>query len=203
MSSVKIIRRTFDVDIDVNSSVKRESYGTRAMVYNSETLRILPHPSGVYLEEVPVDRITGLCSFDYNYGDEAGFSKIDILTNKSYDLFSSKQDLLRSLNQKVDWNWLMDEDFVAKLPHIANHFDTLTKIKPETIEELADTIALIRPAKIGLIRIYRKNTIAVRKRLYSRPLDGSAYFKKSHAIAYASMIVAVMNKLKNPSGIIW
>lgn len=196
-------RRTFDVDIDVNSNCNRDDYGTRAMVYNEETQRILPHPSGVYLEDVPVDDVTGLCAFDYKYGDDAGFSKVDILTNKSYDLFKSKEDLSRAVQGEVDWKWLMDEEFVSKLPHIANHYDTLVKIQPNSVEELADTIALIRPAKIGLIEQYRKNTPAVRRRLYSRPLDGTAYFKKSHAIAYALMIVAVMNKLKNPSGIVW
>jgi hypothetical protein len=173
------------------------------MVYNEETHRILPHPSGVYLEPVPIDPVTGLCAFDYKYGDEVGFSKVDILTNKAYDIFKTKTEVLRAAEAEPDWNWLMDELFVQRLPHIANHYETVVKIQPTNVEELADMIALIRPAKIGLIPQYRKNQVAVRKRLYSRPLDGTAYFKKSHAIAYAIMIVAVMNKLKNPSGIVW
>ncbi len=197
------IRRTFDVDIDVNAKCNRTEYGTRAMVYNEDAMRILPHPSGVYLETVPVDAQTGLCAFDYKYGDEAGFIKVDILTNRTYDIFSSKQELTRFSLMEPDWSWLMDETFVEKLPHISKHFDVVTKIQPKSVEELADLIALIRPAKISLIPQYRKATAAVKRRLYSRPLDGTAYFKKSHAVAYAIMIVAYMNKLKNPSGIVW
>lgn len=197
------IRRSFDVDIDTGSLCNRADYGIRAMVYNEDVCKILPHPSGVYLEKVPVDPVTGLCAFDYKYGDSVGFAKVDILTNKSYDIFKTKKELLMFSIMTPDWRWLLDEEFTANLPHIGKHHDTLVKIQPNTVEELADVIALIRPAKIGLIGQYRKQQSAVRRRLYSRPLDGTAYFKKSHAIAYAIMIVAVMNKLKNPSGIVW
>ncbi|WGH49629.1 hypothetical protein [Alishewanella phage vB_AspM_Slickus01] len=203
MTHSVIERRTFDVDIDVNTSCKREQYGVRSMIYNEETQRILPHPSGVYLEDVPVDSVTNNCAFDYKYGDSLGFMKVDILTNKSYDRFRTKEELTKFSEMTPDWNKLLDENIVSRLPHIANHYDVITKIQPNSIEELADVIALIRPAKINLIPLYRGKTISVRKRLYSRPLDGTAYFKKSHAIAYAVMIVAVLNKIINPTGIQW
>ena len=196
-------RRTFDVDIDVSAECKRENFGTRSMIYNKETQRVLPHPSGIYLEAVPVDELTKNCAFDYNYGDSLGFMKVDILTNRSYNNFKNKSELTKFANMEPDWDKFMDEAMVAKLPHIANHFDTVSKIRPQTIEELADIIALIRPAKIRLIPDYRKKTKAVRHRLYKRPIDQSAYFKKSHAIAYAVMIVAVLNKISNPTGIQW
>ena len=195
--------RIFDVDIDVNSAVDRNQYGVRAMIYNKETERVLPHPSGVYLEPVPVDELTGGCAFDYEYGDQNGYMKIDMLTNKTYDLFNSKQHLLDALDAEPDWIRLLDEDFVSKLPHIGQHMDVVRKIRPKSIEELADLVALIRPAKIQYIQSYMTNRTSVRRRLYLKPTDGSAYFKKSHAIAYALMIVAVMNVLDNSALIKW
>ena len=195
--------RVFDVDIDVNSSVDRNEYGIRAMIYNKETERVMPHPSGVYLEEVPVDELTGFCAFDYEYGDANGYMKVDILTNKSYDLFRTKEQLLEALEIEPNWDSLMDESFVAKLPHIGTNFEIVRKIKPKNIEELADLVALIRPAKIQYIQSYLTNKASIRRRLYLKPSDGSPYFKKSHAIAYAMMIAAVMNKLQNSALVHW
>jgi DNA polymerase III alpha subunit len=173
------------------------------MIYNKETERILPHPSGIYLEPVPVDELTGGCAFDYEYGDANGYMKVDILTNKSYDMFRTKDQLISAIEIEPDWTDLLNEDFVAKLPHIAQHFDVVRKVKPTSVEELADLVALIRPAKIQYIQSYLTNKKSVRRKLYLKPMDGGAYFKKSHAIAYALMIVAVMNKLKNSTLIQW
>lgn len=194
--------RLFDVDIDVQSTTVRENYGTKAMIYNKETERVLPHQSGVYLESVPVDTLTGWAAFDYEYGDEHGFLKVDILTNRSYDMFRSKAEVVTALNQEPEWNKLLDESFVKKLPHIANHFDLVKKVKPQSIEELADVLALMRPSKIHMTDQYLKNRTSTRRRLYLRPADG-IFFKKSHAIAYAAMITVVMNKLTNSSLISW
>ncbi len=124
-------RRTFDCDIDVNSKVDKNKYGVRAMVYNSDTEKVLAHPSGYYIEQVPVDELTGICSFDYEYGEEQGFMKIDLLTNSSYDSFLSKDEVLTAFEQDPDWTLLDDEDFVITLPHIGKHYDLIQPIKPQ------------------------------------------------------------------------
>lgn len=190
-------RRIFDVDIDIKSNVSREKFGVRAMVYNKTTSKILPHPSGVYIEPVPVDEKTGLCAFDYEYGNELGFMKVDILSNSSYDMFTSKEDLLYHLNKEPDWDLLKDEEFVKSLPHVGKYHDLLVMMEPTSVEELADILALIRPAKLKYLKQYKDNPKKVRKNLYKRPPDGSAYFKRSHAISYAVMITAIMNKRTN------
>lgn len=194
--------RLFDVDIDVQSTIHREEFGTKAMIYNTESNKILPHQSGVYVEPVPIDKETGLCAFDYEYGDDRGFLKVDILTNRSYDSFRSKAEVLAALECEPDWDKLRDRDFVSKLPHVANHFELVRKISPRTVEELADVLALMRPSKIHLIDSYLKNKKATRRQLYARPSTG-IFFKKSHAIAYAVMITVVMNKLSNAGLIEW
>lgn len=184
------IRRTFDIDIDVSSKTNKEEFGTRAMIYHHE--KVMPHPSGYYLEEVPIDPETGLCSFDSEYGDSMGFQKVDLLSNTSYDAFKSKEEIIDCLNSPVNWSLLEDRKIVEKLPHIANHFELCERLSPKSIEDLADLLALIRPGKIHLIDRYIRDKEKVRKVLYKR--SKSHYFKKAHAISYASMIVCVLNK---------
>lgn len=195
--------RTFDVDIDVKSDTDKEKYGIRAMVYNAVTEKILPHPSGFYLEEVPVDALSNLASIDYKYGDEIGLMKVDLLTNTSYDIFHSKEEILNALETKPDWSLLKDQEFVDSLPHISGHYDIVKRIKPESVEELADVLALIRPAKIHLIESYIKNKKSARMNLYRRSSSDKAYFKKAHAISYALMIVCIMNARKNGLAFVW
>lgn len=196
-------RRVWDIDIDVNSKCDRGQYGTRAMIYNDSVEKVLPHPSGVYLEDVPIDHMTGNCAFDHKLGDEQGFMKIDLLTNTSYDRFRSKQDLLDSIDAEPDWDMLLSEEVVASLPHIGKHYDVVARIKPDSTEALADVLALIRPGKIHYLENYIQHPKAIRRELYRKPANGKPYFKKSHAISYALMIVAIINKMKNPGHFIW
>lgn len=195
------IRRSFDVDIDVCSDTDRNKIGVRAIVYNEENKKILPHPSGVYLEKVPVDLLTGNAAFDYNEGDALGYFKVDILTNTSYDSFKTKKELLECMVTEPDWDLLHKREIVEKLPHVSKHFDMLKKISPTSVESLADCLALIRPGKSHLVEEYLESPETVRPRLYSRPKEG-VYFKKSHAISYALMIVCVLNKVHSV-GILW
>lgn len=194
-------KKLFDVDIDVKPSLDRTKYGTRATVYNEDSERITPHPSGVYIEPVPVDALTGNAAFDYKRGDEVGFNKVDMLSNTSYLLFKSKNDLLDSIAAEPDWDFMMRPDVFSKLPHIANHRDLVIKVRPRSIMELADCLALIRPGKVSLLDQYIKNRELTRRNLYRRPKDG-VFFKKSHAVSYAVMIVAVANKIKE-SSVVW
>lgn len=189
------MRRTFDVDIDVSPDFKRDEFGVRAMIYRDDTERIMPHPSGVYLEPVPVDPVTGLCAFDYKYGDDKGFMKVDLLVNTAYANFESKEEVLTALTSEVDWKLFLDRRIVDKLPHIANHFDIVREVKPQSIEDLADILALIRPAKIWMLEDYLTNKKRVRINLYKRPAGDKVYFKKSHAISYAAMIVCCLHRI--------
>lgn len=195
-------RRTFDVDIDVQSRTNRELFGIRAIVYNEEQEKILTHPSGVYIHrDVPVDCMTGHAAIDYSRGDELGFYKVDILTNTSYDVFSSKEELLHFAHMQPDWGLLHKSSVVESLPHISKHAELVREISPTSIQELADCLALIRPAKIHLIDEYKSDKERTRRKLYQRPRSG-IYFKKSHAVSYAVMIVAVMNR-RHAFGIEW
>lgn len=184
-------RTIFDIDIDIKSSTDRSTYGTRAMIYNKETQRIQPHPSGVYLGLVPIDGITKLAAFDYEYGDEQGFMKVDLLSNTVYDQFKSKQEVYDAVDGTIDWNIFKKRSVVESLPHLGKHFDIVEMLEPKSIEDLADILALIRPGKDHLLPQYKKNKEQTRRQLYKRPRTGM-FFKKAHAISYALMIKAVV-----------
>lgn len=187
---------SYDVDIDVKSHTKKEVYGIRASIYNPDRKELQPHPSGVYIDcGMPVDPVTGLAPVDYEAAAELGFIKIDLLTNTAYDGFETKDDVLKAFQKEPNWDSLQDPQFVAKLPHIANHFELVELIKPRSIQELADLLALIRPGKTHLIDDYLEHPERTRKNLYRRPVNNQYWFKYSHAIAYAALIVTRMNYL--------
>lgn len=187
--------RTFDVDIDCSSKTERTSYGVRSMVYNPDTCRILPHPSGVNLDVIPVDLETGLAAIEHKEAAALGYTAVDILTNTSYDRFSSKQDVIDMSKKDPNWSLLEKRSFVEKLPHIGNHFDVVSIVQPKSIDDLADILALIRPGKRHLLEAYQAKKLSVRRQLYKRSANGQAYFKKAHSYSYALMIVAIINKL--------
>lgn len=192
----------FDVDIDVSPVTDRSVYGTRAMVYNEEEGKILPHPSGIYLNNVPIDEMTGLSAFDYKYGDAHGYMKVDLLNNSVYREFKSKQDIIDVMNQPVEWGQFRKRAVVEALPHLGKHYELVNKVSPSSIIELADVIALIRPGKDHLIVPYLEDRVRTRKNLYRQPKTG-VYFKKSHAIGYAVMIVCALSTMRTRHGIVW
>ena len=188
--------KKFDVDIDVQSNSNKETYGDRE--------ELQPHPSGVYIDSnIPVDNETGLSAIEYERAEELGYIKIDLLTNTSYSVFNTKQEVLDAGIKEPNWELLNDERFVKTLPHIADHFEIISLLEPKSIEDLADALSLIRPGKKHLIENYINDKISTRENLYRKPLDKKYYFKKSHAISYAMMIVCVMNSKDNKKMIIF
>ena len=70
----------------------------------------------------------------------------------------------------------------------------MSTLKPKSIEQLAAVLAIIRPAKRYLMK---QNWDDINANVWKRPTDGSYFFKKSHAVAYAQAIVVQMNLLTN------
>lgn len=200
-------RRAFDVDIDVKSGTKKDAIGVRSFVYNKEKMKLIPHPSGYFLpsehlvtNDVPIDPETGLASIESKEGESYGFFKVDLLTNTSYDNFKSKKEVLDSMDfENFDWDVFLDKEVVETLPHIGQHFSLVRQLQPQSVEDLADILALIRPGKIELLDDYIENKERTRKRLYKRPSNGGMYFKKSHSVSYAVMILVTLNKKQKAS----
>lgn len=182
-----------DVDIDLSPATDKDQYGVRAIIYDEDNEKIQPHPSGYYMQGMPVDPETGYAAIEYQDAESRGFHKVDLLTNSAYATFATKQDVLDALSKEPDWNKLQDENIVKQLPHIANYYQLISELQPRSVEDLADVLALIRPGKQHLLEAYKKDKQRTRVNLYRAPVNGQYWFKYSHSLSYAMMIVCVLN----------
>ena len=92
---------------------------------------------------------------------------------------------------------LKDKEIFKKLIHIANHWYSATAMPEDinSIPRLAMFLAIIRPAKRHLVG---KSWREVAETVWDRDIEGYV-FRKSHAVAYANLVVVHMNLLKeNP-----
>lgn len=148
----------------------------------------MKHPCGIYPQNIPTDPITGLAAIPFKDAEKLGYFKIDILNNSVYSYFNSKDEINAILEIEPDWSLLNTRSIVEKLFQISKHFDLIQTIKPSSISDLADAIALIRPGKKHMVNKYSTNKQEVRKFLFDYTSDDYS-FKKGHAIAYAHVIV--------------
>lgn len=184
-----------DIDIDLKTTFDPTDHFDvvkASMVHKNELKK---HPAGAYFQNIPRDEITKLAAIPFKQAEEQGYFKIDFLHLGILDNFESKQEIRALIDVEPNWNLLRDADVVARLFQIHRHFELLDIIRPMSVIELADCIALIRPAKKHLRYAYRKDIKAVRQHLYTA--DGDSYFfKKGHAIAYALTIVLQLHLIE-------
>jgi hypothetical protein len=93
-----------------------------------------------------------------------------------------------------DWSVLKDRSIVEQLIHLGNSYDLIQRM-PEPIDSiprLAMFLAAIRPAKRHLIGRTWKD---VNETVWDKDQTGYS-FKRSHAVAYAQLVVVHMNLLK-------
>jgi DNA polymerase III alpha subunit len=129
-----------------------------------------------------------LSAVPYKEAEEMGYLKIDFLHLGVYDHFKTREEIDALVDVEPNWNLLLIPSEQKKLFQLANHGDILNAVKPKNIEELADVLALIRPGKKQLVKLYNAQREATRRILYAKDERGYS-FKKSHAIAYAYVIV--------------
>lgn len=186
-----------DIDIDTPTSFdpnKLFASCTRASQVNNE--RISKHPAGVYFQQIPRDPITDLSAIPYDKAERYGYFKVDFLHLSLLDFFENKQQLRALMKREPDWSLLLDDEVIPQLFQLRNSAALLKYVKPTSVEELADCIALIRPAKIHLQDQYVLNKERTRKELYKMPLPVGC-FKRAHAIAYAFNVVVQLHLIKN------
>ena len=185
-------------DIDIDFADRQTAIGamlavgcTNAMVLKDG--KRTAHPSGVYLQDVPVDPFTNMASLDYKEAERHGYFKIDLLNQSVYQAVRDEEHLVELLNAEPEWSFLEESNFVEQLPHIHNHFDVVRAIKPKSIHDLAVVLALIRPGKRHLVGRPRDE---IEREIWAKGNDEDGYvFRKAHAVAYAALIVVQMNLL--------
>jgi DNA polymerase III alpha subunit len=184
----------FDVDIDTPTKFNPQDIfpWTRACLLKDEKLS--PHPCGHYPQNIPIDPLTKLSAIPYEQAEELGYFKVDFLHLSIYDYFQSREEITELLKLEPNWNLLLDKNHVSKLFQLSKHYDLLLKIKPNSIEDIADAIALIRPGKYNLVPLYLKQKEVIKSILYQQTDEFS--FKRSHAIAYAHVIVLQLHLIE-------
>jgi hypothetical protein len=183
-----------DIDIDVADRDQALSVLEHTAASIIRDGKIAKHNTGVYFTPIPVDPFTGRSSVDYEAAEERGYIKLDILNVGLYQQVKSEQHLQELMQQEPAWDRLYDPEFCAKLIHIGAHYDTLVKMSEavNSIPRLAMFLAVIRPAKRHLIG---KSWREVAESVWEKPSDDGYYFKHSHSVSYAHLIVVHMNLL--------
>ncbi len=150
------------------------------------------HNTGVYCTSIPYNPLTNQATIDYKDAEDRGYFKIDFLNVGIYEKIKDESELVRLMEIEPIWELLEDDSFTNLLFHVNGHGSILREMKPKNIEQLGAVLAMIRPAKRYLIG---KEWTTVMKEVWTKPENGEYYFKKSHAIAYATAVVVQMNQI--------
>lgn len=184
----------FDSDIDIDfadrSQILQHIKHIPAAMRKVHPIR--KHATGVHITDIPYDAVNDMANIDYSEAESRGYFKLDLLNVHVYNQVRDEQHLVELMREPA-WTKLNDRNFVEKLIHLGNHYDTVRKM-PEpvnSIPRLAMLLAIIRPGKKHLIGLPWKE---VAKSVWDKGTDGYT-FKKSHSLAYSQLVVVHMNLL--------
>jgi hypothetical protein len=152
---------------------------------------IVKHNTGVYVNPIPTNPLTGLSNIDYDTAEELGYMKLDLLNVHVYNSVRSNEHLDELCSREPQWERLKEREFVERLIHLGNHYDIVQQHFPDTLDKLAMVLAIIRPSKRHLIG---KRWREIAEEIWVKPNDGY-YFKRSHATSYALLVMVHMNLL--------
>ena len=179
-----------DIDIDFTDRDQALQLFNHTVASRLEENKLVKHNTGVYLHEVEVDPISGLCNIPYNTAEEQGYFKIDFLNVGLYKGVRDEAHLIQLMEAEPLWDLLEQDEFTQNLFHVNGHGSILRQSRPKSIDQLAAVLAMIRPAKRYLIG---KDWTTIMTEIWTKPENDEYFFKKSHAIAYATAIVVQMN----------
>ncbi len=154
--------------------------------------RLVPHNSGLYFQKIKVDPTTGNATLPYDWAEECGYFKVDLLPNHVYDLVKDQRELDELLDAEVNWDWFLDKRFYNnvnsryRLTHLSNYHSLMRQYPPKSVEDIAIMIALIRPAKKHL---KGKPWDHIKRSIWVKSENEKYAFKKSHAVAFALLVV--------------
>jgi hypothetical protein len=178
-----------DIDID---------FADRDIVLDKLTHRVAKldsgkkHNTGVYATEIPHNPIDKLSTIEHKTAEERGYFKLDFLNVSIYKDVRDEAHLKELMERKPIWQLLEHKDFVDQVFHLSGHDDLLKQLKPTSVDQLAATLAIIRPAKRYLAE---KDWQTIVNEVWTKPTNGEYFFKKAHAYAYAVSVIVHMNLL--------
>ena len=107
----------------------------------------------------------------------------------------NEKHLDKLLNTEPLWELFGHKEVVEKLFHINNHYDIVKQYQPTSVEQLAMILAMIRPGKRYLVG---NNWEIIEKEVWTKTED--YFFKRSHAIGYATAICVQLNLMVEQLG---
>jgi len=150
------------------------------------------HNTGVYVTEIPHNPVDNLSTIDYETAEDRGYFKLDFLNVSIYKDIKDETHLTSLMEKEPLWELLEHKDFVDQVFHLSGHDNLLKQLKPTSVQQLAATLAIIRPAKRYLAD---KDWQTIENEVWIKPENGEYYFKKAHAVSYAMACVVHMNLL--------
>jgi len=195
-----------DVDLDVADrsaiiSLFPDALGASQLTTDRD--KLVPHNTGVYFQNLPVDPLNGLTTFPYDIAEELGYYKIDFIPFHIYESIDNENELSEMIDfaqsTEFPWEWFSEEQFFnnedhkKRLTHIGGYYDLCQRYPPKTVMDVAILIALIRPRKKYLIDADWEDICEM---IWEKIPDEEGYFfKKSHAVGYALAVLVHMQIL--------
>jgi hypothetical protein len=184
-----------DIDIDIQPNVDLiKLFQNIISASQVEKGEFKPHKVGYYFQDIPVDSVTGLAAIPYKDTEDMGYMKVDLLTINLLQHFESKKEMRDLLKKEPDWSLFEDEEVVKTLFQLGNHWDVVSKVRPTSVQEVADAFALTKPDKRSLLNKYTKNPRKIRTELYTKRTAKD--MRKSHAIPYALLIILQLHLIE-------
>ena len=185
-----------DIDIDLGDRDKLLAVIKHIPASMRNVIPNRKHPTGVYITDIPHDPVNDMAALHYVDAEKRGYFKLDLLNVHVYEQVRDEAHLIELMNEP-DWTVLKERATVEKLIHLGNSYDLIQRM-PEPIDSiprLAMFLAAIRPAKRHLIgRTWKE----INQTVWDKDHTGYS-FKRSHAVAYAQLVVVHMNLLKGHS----
>ena len=183
----------FDIDIDFGDRSKILEHIKHVPAAMRKVNPMRKHNTGVHVTEVPYDAINDMANIDYADAEDRGYLKLDLLNVHVYSQIQSEMELI-DLMVDPNWKLLRNPEFVSKLVHLSNHYNSMLKMPEpvDSIPRLAMMLAIISPAKKHLIGQTWKE---VGESVWEKNDEGYS-FKKAHAIGYAWLVAVHMNLLE-------
>lgn len=186
------MKYNFDVDIDMadrNDILNVINYTSASVLKDSKYTK---HNTGVYIQNIPKFPLDDFAAIDHKTAEQEGWFKVDFLNNNIYKGVKNEAHLNKLIECEPMWELLQHEEVCSQLYHINKHTTLVREYGPGSVEQLAMILAIIRPGKRHLVG---KSWTDIAHNVWEPPSDGSYYFKKSHAFAFATAIVVQLNLL--------
>jgi hypothetical protein len=184
------VKIDFDVDIDM---ANRDDFLKLVNVTPASIEKdgkFTKHNTGVYFQNIPKFPLEGYSTIDHKQAEQDGWFKLDVLNNHVYKEIENEQHLDKLIETEPMWELFQHKEIVDQLFHINKHFDIIQQHLPNSIEQLAMILAMIRPGKRHLVG---KDWKDIEKDVWVKPADDSYFFKKSHSYGYALAIIVQLN----------